>query len=220
MTSNMSKLRFGEIMLQEQKIDEAQLQAALGYQRRWGKKLGECLVQLGFMSEDDLVQTLSKVLKVPAISLSKLDSSKITKDVLAMVSLQTARSQRVVPLAVKEIRGRKRLVLASSDPTNIRTIDDIQFKSGLPVLIMVATDGDIEWFIRRHYLGEHEVLPHNYLDEISSSDYKMDEMQIDPVSSIFFDAQFTGFTQIGKTNPAISVSRPKRETTNPKKPKG
>src|SRR5688572_575928 len=112
----MSRLRLGEIMIQEGHIDEAQLQSALGHQRRWGKKLGECLVQLGFVPEVELARTLAKAMRLPVIDLSKIDSAKITKEILSYVSLNISRAQRIVPLAIKEIKGRRRLVLATSDP--------------------------------------------------------------------------------------------------------
>ena len=173
--------------------------------------MGECLVQLGFIQEIDLCKTLSKALRIPLIDLSKIDTAKITKDLLQYVNLQTARSQRFVPLAVKEIRGKKRLVVATSDPTNFRVIDDLQFKSGLPVLPMVTVDSDIEWFIRRHYMGESDTLPLNYVSGISPiNDRGDDKLELDPVSSIFFDAEFTGMTNIG-TNPGKSDSSQKKK---------
>jgi hypothetical protein len=208
----MSKLRLGEYLVAEGVIDSAQLQAALGFQRRWGKKLGECLVQLGTISENKLCQILSKALKIPMIDLGKIDSSRITRDILSYIGLQTARTHRIVPLAIKEVRGKKRLVVSSSDPLNFKLIDELQFKTGFPILMMVSPESDIEWFIRKHYLGEQDALSFNYVSgasplQPSSPDEKM---EIDPVSSIFFDATFTGMTQIGKTNPAISLSRSKK----------
>lgn len=214
----MSKQRLGEILIQMGKIDHAQLHSALGHQRRWGKKLGECLVQMGIVQEIDICQTLAKALKIPIIDLSKLDGSRITRDILNTVSLQQARTHRVVPLAIKEIRGRKRLVVASSDPTNLRIVDELQFKTGLTVLVMIAPDSDIDWFIRKQYLGETEVLPFNYISGISPIEPQGDDekMELDPVSSIFFDAQFTGVTSIGKTGPRVSFSKSKNRSSGSK----
>lgn len=211
----MSKVRLGELLIQENKIDETQLMSALGYQRRWGRKLGECLIQLGFIQEIELCQTLSKVLRVPLIDLSKIDNSRITKDLLNFINLQVARAQRIVPLAVKEIKGKKRLVVATSDPTNFKAMDELQFRSGLPILPMVCPDSDVEWFIRKHYLGETDSLPLNYVSGISPMPETQDkDFQVDPVSSIFFDAEFTGMTNIGKsvvkTNPGTNRTSSKK----------
>lgn len=196
----MSKIRLGELLMQEGKVDEIQVQSALAYQRRWGKRIGQCFVQLGFISEIDLCQTLSKSLRIPLIDITKIDAAKITKEILGSVSVQIARSQRVIPIAIKEVRGKKRLVIATSDPTNYKTFDDIQFKCGLPVLVMVSPDTDIDWFIRKYYLGEREALPLNYISGISiiGDDQTDANMVPDPISTIFWDENFTGVTSVGK----------------------
>lgn len=213
-------MRLGEILIQEKKIDDAQLQAALAHQRRWGKKIGQCLVQLGFIQEIDLCQILAKSLRVPLIDVSKIDASKITKEVLGFVSVQIARAQRIVPIAVKEIHAKKRLVIATSDPTNYKTFDDIQFKSGLPVVVMISPDSDIDWFIRKYYLSESEALPLNYISGISIIDGDLTEGQAvpDPISNIFWDNDFTGltghkFTNAGQKPPSSGIARkdPKKD---------
>lgn len=195
----MKKIRLGEILLSENKIDEAQLKSALAYQRRWGKKLGECLVDLHFISPQEMVQTLSRALRIPVIDVTRIDSSKITREILELISLPTARKHRVVPLAVKIIRSKKRLVIASSDPTNFSVFDEVQFKAGLPLLVMLAPDADIDWFVRKYYMNEGDVLPENYVSSISIiEDFEEgqkfedpDKLPTDPISNIFFDEHFT-----------------------------
>jgi len=211
----MAKLKLGEILLAEGKIDQIQLQSALYFQRKWDKKIGQCFVQLGFIKEIDLCQTLAKSMHLPIIDLSKLDPARITKDVLSFVSLATARSQRIVPIALKELKGKIRLILASSDPTNYTVIDEIQFKTGKPVLVMISPDSDIDWFIRRFYLGEADSLSLNYVSGISAMRGTPEEkLELDPVSSIFSDVEFTGFTNIGS-----SQTKPDAQTPLSKLPK-
>ncbi len=205
----MAKLKLGELLIAEGKIDQLQLQAALAFQRKWDKRIGQCFIQLGFIQEIELCQVLAKALRLPIIDLSKLDSAKITKDLLTLVSLATARAQRVVPIGLREIRGKVRLILATPDPTNYKVIDEIQFKTGHPVLVMIAPDSDVEWYIRRYYLGETDTLSLNYVSGVSAMPRDTeDKLELDPVSSIFSDVEFTGFTNIGGTN-TKSVGEPK-----------
>jgi type IV pilus assembly protein PilB len=195
-----SRPRLGELLIQEGKIDAVQLQAALAHQRRWGKRLGECLIQLNFISELILCQTLSKALRIPIIDITKIGSEQITKDLLSTISIQTARTHRIIPIATKDIRGKKRLVVATFDPTNYKVFDEIQFRVGQPLLVMVSPDSDIEWFIRKYYLGEVETLPLNYISGISVVGDDTEGQQMpDPISSIFFDADFTGITSFSRT---------------------
>jgi len=206
----VAKLRLGEILIAEKKIDQVQLKSALAHQRRWGKKLGDCLVDLGFVSELDLVRTLSRFLRLPLIDVTRIDSTKITKDVLDLIPLPIARKVRAIPLATREIKRKKRLVIATSDPTNFAAFDEIQFKAGLPLLVMIAPDSDIDWFLRKYYMNDGEALPYNYVSGISliqdkTADEISEEIEMDPISNIFFDDQFTGVskTKMQKTPSGI-----------------
>jgi hypothetical protein len=199
----VAKLRLGEILIAENKIDQVQLKSALAHQRRWGKKIGDCLVDLGFISELELVRTLSRFLRIPLIDVTRLDSSKITKEILNYLPLPVARKVRSVPLATKEIKRKKRLVIATSDPTNYAAFDEIQFKAGLPLLLMLAPDSDIDWFLRKYYMNDGDALPYNYVSGISliqdkTAEEISEELEMDPISSIFFDDQFTGVSKTYK----------------------
>lgn len=201
----MKKLRLGEILIAEGKVDDAQVKSALAHQRRWGKKLGDCLVDLGFISEIDLIQALSRFLRLPIIDVTRIEAAKITPEILNCVPVQIARKHRLVPLALKEIKRKQRLVVGTSDPTAYAVFDEIQFKAGYPLLIMLAPDSDIDWFIRKFYMNEGEALPYNYVSGISiiqeKEQDKGDEdsfegLKTDPIASIFFDEDFTGASQL------------------------
>lgn len=194
------RLRFGEVLIKSGKIDEDQLRSALGHQRRWGRKIGECMVQLGFITEEELAQTLASVLKIPHISLGRIDPSSITRELLNYVPLNVARAERIAPLAIREVNHKRRLVVTTSDPTNYRVFDDIQFKMGLPLLVMVSTDSEIEWFIRRFYMGEVNALSENYVSvaKVKKETEEAPEFVLDNISSIFYDSEFTGVSKVYK----------------------
>lgn len=190
--------RLGELLIESGKIDSAQLKSALAHQRRWGKKLGVCLTDLGFITEIELTGFLAQHLRLPMIDVTRIPSSKITKSLLALIGAGFARRERVVPLAVKEIKKKKRLILASSDPTNFSIFDDLQFKTGLPVIAMVAPDGDIDWFIRKYYLNETESLSESYVSGISvlEKNQPPEALAIDPISTVFYDENFTNVSRL------------------------
>src|SRR5436309_1889142 len=52
-------LRLGDILIQQGVIDEAKLTAALSDQLAFGGKLGRTLVDLGYVSEEQLVDALA-----------------------------------------------------------------------------------------------------------------------------------------------------------------
>ena len=194
----MNRVRLGELLVREGKIDNAQLQSALAYQKRWGKKLGECIVHLGFLTEAELCHALSRALRLPLIDITKIDPQSITKELLDKISIQKARTCHIVPISIRDIKNKKRLVVATSDPTNYKLMDELQFNTGLTVLCMIAPESDIDWFIRKFYLSEAEVLPINYVSQISIIDTKesQEDFLPDPISNIFWDSEFTGVTNM------------------------
>lgn len=188
----MSKRLLGELLIEEGKIEPGQLKTALAHQKRWGKKIGESLVSLGFISERELCKTLSRSLRIPVIDVSRLDPATINAEILKYIPMQRARSNRIVPLAVREIRGKKRLVVATSDPTNYKFLDELQFKSSLPLLVMISPDSDIDWYIKRYYLSITD-LPSDY---VSSVKINKEPEFIESLSTIFEDAEFTNTTRL------------------------
>lgn len=197
----MAKLKLGEILMAENKIDSAQLKSALAYQRRWGKRLGDCFIDLGFLTEIELMKSLANHLRLPLIDLTRVDSSKINKEILTTINVQVCRRKRIVPIAIREVKNKRRLVVATSDPTNYEVFDEVQFKAGLPVLVMISPDTDIDWFIRKYYLNE-ESIPENYVSAISliapaGEDFSnSDHLETDPITNIFMDDQFTSASKV------------------------
>jgi len=49
------KKKIGDLLIEQGIIDKYQLKAALNRQERWGKKLGETLVEMGFITEEVLI---------------------------------------------------------------------------------------------------------------------------------------------------------------------
>ncbi len=63
-------LKLGDLLLKANVITQEQLDTALKDQREEGGKLGEAIVRLGFVTEDDITETLSQQYGVPSINLS------------------------------------------------------------------------------------------------------------------------------------------------------
>ncbi len=130
-------------------IDELKLKAALAEQRKWGGKLGRTLVDMGFVDEDSMAMALSRQLGIPVIS---LDTAKLAPDVVQLMRVDVAERYGVFPVAGD--RKTKTLTIASSDPTNMEAIQELQFHTGMKITVNVATASGIDRAIRRYYYGE------------------------------------------------------------------
>lgn len=136
--------KIGELLVERGHISEEQRDRALEEQKKTGLRLGRILMQLGYMTEDRLIEILSTQLEVPFL---KLDNFQIDPDAIQLLSEDICRSYKVVPLYVKE----KVLTLAMHDPSNMRTMDHIKFKVQMDVEPVLSSEKDISATIDRLY---------------------------------------------------------------------
>jgi hypothetical protein len=148
--------KIGQYFIENGLIDEFQLKSALGYQARWGKKLGQCLIELGFISESKLAKALSQVHRLQTID---LDRAQLSAEVLNQLPRKVVLQYNVVPVQLRTEGHKKKLLLATADPSDIRAVDEIGFLTGHAIGLLIATYSAIERAIRRHYLGEAIPLP-------------------------------------------------------------
>ncbi len=136
--------RLGEILIKESLITSDQLKKALDYQKQHGGRLGTCLMKLGFVSDDEITQVLSRQYGVPSINLKYYE---VESPVIKLIPQETAVRYQVVPLS----RVGATLTIAMTDPTNVFAMDDIKFMTGFNVEPVVASESDINEAIRKFY---------------------------------------------------------------------
>ena len=151
----MARVRIGELLMRQGRIDELQLQSALAHQSRWGGRLGRAVVHLGFLDETTLLETLAEQLGTPFITIG---DRPVEPAVLALVPPRLIRSRRVLPLARLHESRRGPLVVALADPGDLGVLDEIGFASGLDVRPALATEADLDQAIER-LLGAHPGAP-------------------------------------------------------------
>jgi type IV pilus assembly protein PilB len=146
----MARMRIGEMLVQQGRLDSAQLQSALAHQRRWGGRLGRAIVALGFMQERALLDVLGAQLGVPVIDIG---DRFIPPHVATLVPERLVRTRRVLPIARLSESRRGPLVVALSDPADLGVLDEIAFATGMEVKPALAGEGDLDQAIARHYGG-------------------------------------------------------------------
>jgi type IV pilus assembly protein PilB len=145
----MARVRIGEMLLKRGDIDATQLQSALAHQRRWGCRLGKAIVQLGFVQERAVLETLSEQLGVPYVEIA---DRPIPRHLIALVPEKLIRGRKVLPLAM-QVGARRGLVVALADPADLRVIDEIAFATSMPVIAVLVAEHDIDRAIARHLDG-------------------------------------------------------------------
>jgi hypothetical protein len=142
----MARVRIGELLMRQGRLDELQLQSALAHQARWGGRLGHAVVHLGFLDETTFLEALAEQLGTPFITVG---DRPVDPAVLALVPQKLIRSRKVLPLARLSEGRRGPLVVALTDPGDLRVLDEITFVTGLDVRPALATEADIDQAIAR-----------------------------------------------------------------------
>ena len=140
----MSAERLGRLLQTSGLISEEQLEKALLDQKKEGGRLGSTLVKLGFVTEDQLLQFLSRQYGIPSVDLNRLE---IDAAVTKLIPTDVVQKYHVVPVK----RAGAVLSVAMVDPTDMFAIDDIKFMTGYEVVPMVATEGAITNSINKYY---------------------------------------------------------------------
>ena len=147
----MLKLRrtlLGAILLETGIVTPEQLEIALAEQRRTesGKRIGEVLVGLRFISEPDLLKALSQQLDCPIVDLNQEPPDS---EALGIVPSEFAMRHNLIPLR----RNDETLVVAMADPLDIHAMDDLRLLTGLDVAPMLASQSDIRRLCEQYYMS-------------------------------------------------------------------
>jgi type IV pilus assembly protein PilB len=151
--------RLGELLVRENLISLAQLQKAQDEQRKAGTRLGYSLQKLGILGEQELTSFLATQYGVPSINLADFE---ISPDVLSLVPPELAKRHQLLPVN----RAGATLIVAMADPSNIYAIDDLKFRTGLNIEVVVASEVAIDEAIQRYY--EKQVTYDDVLGDIDA----------------------------------------------------
>ena len=134
--------QLGQILIELGFITPEQLETALEEHRKTPKSLGRVLIDLGMIKEADLVRALAE-----QVGLEFVDLNAFPIDATATVLLPEALSRRYRAIPIGERDGR--LLVAMSDPANVYALDDIRTITGREVQPVVATANDVEQAIQK-----------------------------------------------------------------------
>ena len=136
--------RLGDLLVKEKVITQEQLEQATKLQKESHTRLASALVKLGFLSDEDVTNFLSRQYGVPAINLSYFE---IDPAVVKLIPYETAKRYQILPLS----RVGASLTIAMVDPTNVFAMDDIKFMTGFNIEPVVASESSIIEGIDKSY---------------------------------------------------------------------
>lgn len=147
------KIRIGDLLVAAGAITEEQLQEALTIQKEKGQKLGQTLLEEGFISKELFIAVLTQQMGVEYIDLK---GCKLDDEILSIIPEDIVMKYNVVPLGYDE-NNPNVLRVAMSDPMDIIAVDDISIATGTQVEPLLAMEDEIGETIGKYY-GSHQAM--------------------------------------------------------------
>lgn len=134
----------GGILLRAGKVSSEDLDRALDLQKTAQERLGKLLVDLGMLTERDLLDAMSEQLQLPKVDVSQFPP--ILPEIKTL-SPRFMRSGRFLPFDQRD----SDLLVALADPLDHETLESIRLVTGLKPVVYLATETDIRNSIEKFY---------------------------------------------------------------------
>ena len=140
-------LLFGELLVSKGLLSRRELVEALNEQRRHGGRLGEVLLKLKMLSDEDVTHALAEHLSIEYIRLD--DISKIDMNIARI--LPEGIAKRFCLVAVREMDNK--VIIAMADPLDVIAIDTITLKIKRQIKVVISSPQEIRRAIEAIYHG-------------------------------------------------------------------
>ncbi|MDX8394201.1 MAG: GspE/PulE family protein [Mariprofundales bacterium] len=143
-TASDENHKLGKLLIEAGLVDETQVQQALDMQSGVRKPLGQLLVESGLISEKELLTALAVKFRLPFVDINDID---ISPEAMEVVGFDLAKKLQALPLNIQD----SGILVATSNPVDVRIGDEMRFRTGKNIRMVVATRDQID-----HELMQYE----------------------------------------------------------------
>lgn len=145
----------GEILKQRGLVSDEQIKVGLQMQQSEGIRLGEALVRLGFVTEDEILQALGQQHNMKVVELARV---QINPEITKTVPKEIAEKHRLFPL----VQNNGVLTVAVAEPLDLYALDNLRFMLGAELRCVLSSKDAIERAIARYYSGAGPAVGEEY----------------------------------------------------------
>lgn len=143
-SATKSKKRLGEILIEEKLITEEQLNIALGESKKIGTPIGSILVKLGYITLEQLRETLSQQQGLESVETKELTINPV---VIRLLPEDFIKENKVVPISTDN----KILIVGMVNPNDRKVLNDIVYLTGLSPSPLILTHIEYEKCIENFF---------------------------------------------------------------------
>jgi hypothetical protein len=177
-------MKLGEALIKDALITKEQLHQALERQVQFGGRIGTNLIELRFISEEDLSKFLGKFFRLPSIKPDVINN--IPEEVLSLISTDIIVKYQILPFK----RDRSRLYTAMLNPKDIKEIDELRFMTGFDIIPYVITESRLLFALEK-YFGIKRDLRYISLTDRFNPETKVEESSVQKVKEAFTEVRDT-----------------------------
>ncbi len=156
--------KLGEMLVSTKIITKEQLEEALTIQKQSNEKLGQILVNLGYITEDVLLSFLSRQQGLEFVYVSEYN---ISKEMLNYIPRSFMEKNNLLPLEYD--KKSNTLTVAIPDPFNLFIVEDLKIATGYNIKPVVASPNEIKENIKKLLLQEEPEIE-KFVEKIASEE--------------------------------------------------
>jgi type IV pilus assembly protein PilB len=157
----MTSSRIGEVLVTSGKITPNQLTETIELQKKMGGSFSARLLQLGFLTENELIHSIADYYGLPLVELSDVS---IDRSLLQLIPANIATKHGLIPLVRKD----HTLTVCVTDPSNMGALNDVKFVTGLDIQLCVGKMSEIRHLHELYY--ENKPAYEQILDDARSNE--------------------------------------------------
>jgi type IV pilus assembly protein PilB len=141
----------GQILKEMELVTEGQIQEAVAIQREQGGAVGRILVELGYVTEEEVLLALGAQMGMEVMNLEEM---QIPKDIVEKISPTMAKVYKIMPIKFEN----NILTVAMADPLNVSILDDLRFLLNCDLQGAVSTEEAVSKAHEMYYAGQTDTV--------------------------------------------------------------
>jgi|YNPNPStandDraft_1061719.scaffolds.fasta_scaffold01317_2 type IV pilus assembly protein PilB len=139
------KGRLGEILIARGQITPEQLEEALELQKQSGELIGQILIKLGYVTENEVLHALGEQLGLPVVTITDQSVDPVA---LGQVPSEFAMRHQLIPLRSED----HTITVAMANPLDVQPLDDLRLVTGCEIKPAIASPSEIKRAIEQFYM--------------------------------------------------------------------
>ena len=140
---------FGQLLKDKGFVTDNQIQEALSIQKQKGGLIGDILVSLHYVSNEQIMLALSEYLGLEIVSIEGID---IPSEIINMIPPAIAQLYRIIPINIKD----DILTIVQADALNFETLDDLRLILKHQIKPVLCHKDIVLRAVEKYYPKKHE----------------------------------------------------------------